>query len=55
VVVEVELEEGECGVDGGELGVGAAVAGGDFFGEMEEAGEFAADVGVVGGEDVGAE
>ena len=55
VLVEVELEEGECGVDGGELGVGAAVAGRDFCGELEEAGEFAADVGVVMGEDVGAE
>lgn len=55
VVVEVELELGEGGVDGGEFGVVLAVAAEDVGGEVDEARELAAGEGVVLDDDVGAE
>ena len=55
VEVGVELELGEGGVEGGEFGVGGAVAGEDVGGEVEEAGELAAGEGVVLDHEVGAE
>ena len=55
VLVDGELELGEGGLDGGELGVGGAVAVEDAGGEIEEAGKLAAGEGVVLDDDVGAE
>ncbi len=55
VFVDLGLELGEGGVDGGELGVCGAVAGENVGGEVEEAGNLAAGVGVVFDDNVGAE
>jgi len=55
VLVDFGFELREGGVDGGEFGVGIAVAGQDVGGEFDKAGKLAAGVGVVLDDDVGAE
>ena len=55
VLVDLDAELREGGVDVGELGVGGAVTGEDVGGELEESWKLAAGVGVVFDDDVGAE